>query len=102
MKWSALNLKVKGRMQWMLSMLAVVACLFSIASIHHHESGFHALDDACISCDLEDVSSHGVVLSIVSRETGGLSCIMPDQFRSSLLIASVSNPDSIRAPPALF
>jgi len=33
------------------------------SQLHAHETGLHDIDHACISCDLEDVFSHGAIPS---------------------------------------
>jgi len=91
------SLNTLRRMQWMLSMLAVVACLWSVASIHSHDDGLHALDSACISCDFEDVASHGVAVALCVPPS--LSHIEPVAFQPALHVAVARTSAPIRAPP---
>lgn len=51
------------QLQWMLSALAIVVCLYSTSIVHYHETGFHAAETDCISCNLEEVTAHGSILS---------------------------------------
>jgi len=102
MKRSDINIfgtNAMARLQWTLSMLAIVACLFSVASVHSHESGLHALDSACISCDLEDVTSHGATVIAASATTENLSSIQPVAIQASGFTAVANSAASIRAPP---
>jgi len=102
MKRSDINIfgtNAMARLQWTLSMLAIVACLFSVASVHSHESGLHALDSACISCDLEDVTSHGATVISASATTENLSSIEPAASLAFVHITAVKNSTPIRAPP---
>jgi len=102
MKWIGDNLRGLNslrRMQWTLSMLAFVGCLWSVASIHSHEAGLHALDSACISCDLEDIVSHGAVVDVVASPLSALTSIEPIASQSALFIAAARASDFIRAPP---
>jgi hypothetical protein len=46
----------------MLAWLALLICLISTSSIHHHEDGMHQLH-ACQLCALEDVTTHGATVS---------------------------------------
>ena len=103
MKWigdSLRGLSIMRRMQWMLSILAVVACLWSVASIHSHDDGMYALESACISCDLEDIASHGAAVIVALRSTPNLSHIEPTASQAALHVAVARVTDSIRAPPA--
>jgi len=102
MKWvgdSLRGLSTMRRMQWTLSMLAIVGCLWSVASIHSHDDGLYALDSVCISCDLEDIASHGAVTAIVLRLRSKLSHIQPAVSQAARYIAVARASDSIRAPP---
>lgn len=102
MKWRELSLqgvKTMRRMQWMLSMLAVAICLYSVASIHSHDDGLYALDSACISCDLENVTSHSAAVSVVPARLSDLSDIEPAVSQVSLTIAATRSAAPIRAPP---
>jgi len=47
----------------MLAWLALIICLVSTSSIHHHESGIH-LAHACQLCALEEVTTHGAAVSV--------------------------------------
>jgi hypothetical protein len=89
------------RVQWMLSMLAIVGCLWSVASIHSHDDGLHALESGCISCDFEDVVSHGTVVAIAQRSTSNLSQIKPVASQSALNVAAKATTAPIRAPPII-
>jgi len=51
------------QLQWLLSALAIVVCLYSTSSVHYHEAGFHAAGTGCISCNLEELTAHGSILS---------------------------------------
>ena len=102
MIWSELSLhgvKTMRRMQWMLSMLAVAICLYSVADIHSHDDGLHALDSACISCDLEDVTSHGAAVSAVPTRSLDLSDIEPAVSQQLITVESRRSATPIRAPP---
>lgn len=102
MKWigdSLRGLNTMRRMQWMFSMLAIVGCLWSVASIHSHNDGLHALDSACISCDLEDVASHGKAVTVAFSLISNLSHIEPDAFQTALYAAATRLSGTIRAPP---
>ncbi len=102
MKWvgnSLHGLNTMRRMQWMLSMLAVVACLWSVASIHSHDDGLHALDSACISCDLEDAVTHGAAVAIALCVAPNLSHTEPVASQPVLHIAVARASALIRAPP---
>jgi len=101
MKWTGANLNAMRRMQWMLSMLAVVACLWSVGSVHSHDAGLHSQDSACISCDLEDVTSHGTLFSSYSVATENLVLIKATDFWSERHVTAVKNSAPIRAPPNL-
>jgi len=87
------------RMQWMFSMLAIVACLLSVGSLHSHDSGLHALDSACISCDLEDVTSHGAAVSALPTKSLDLSDIVSVGSQQSITVAATRSTTPIRAPP---
>ena len=87
------------RMQWILSMLAIVACLFSVGSVHSHDNGLHALDSACISCDLEDLSSHGAAVTGSSTSTENLALIEPAVSMATVHILAAHKSAPIRAPP---
>lgn len=93
------GVKAMRRMQWMLSMLAIVACLLSVASVHSHDSGLHALDSACISCDLEDVTSHGAAVSALPTKALDLSDIEPAVSQQSITVEATRSTAPIRAPP---
>ncbi len=102
MRWigdSLRGLSSVRRMQWMFSMLAIVGCIWSVATVHSHDDGLHALDSACISCDLEDIVSHGAVAVAILRPASNLTHIQPaaSQAIGYIAVARVSN--SIRAPP---
>ncbi|NWF38882.1 hypothetical protein F3F96_07005 [Mariprofundus sp. NF] len=102
MIWSEVNLKgvnTMRRMQWMLSMLAIVVCLFSVGSLHSHESGLHVLDSACISCDLENVTSHGAAISAVPTKSLDLSDVAAVVSQQSITVATTRSSAPIRAPP---
>jgi len=101
MNWSKGNRSVIPRMQWMLSMLAIIACLYSVGSVHSHEDGLHALDNVCISCDLEDVSSHGAACSDASTSKENLALIEPAASLAVGQITAAKNSTPIRASPAL-
>ncbi len=45
-----------------IAWLALFICLISTSSIHHHEDGLHQLH-ACQLCALEEVTTHGAVVS---------------------------------------
>ena len=102
MKWfgdSLRGLHAMRRLQWICSMLAVVGCLYSVASIHNHDDGLHALDSACISCDLEDVASHGAATSLVFAATANLAHIEPGISQAAAYVAVMRISAFIRAPP---
>lgn len=80
-------------------MLAIASCLFSAAAIHSHDDGLHALDSHCISCDLEDVTSHGAAITAVQIAASNLSQIVPAAFQAAQFIAVGSPATAIRAPP---
>ena len=80
-------------------MLAIVGCLYSIASIHHHDDGIHALDNACISCDLEDITTHGGSVSAALQHATDLSHVVPTVSQSSITVALTRSATPIRAPP---
>jgi hypothetical protein len=102
MKWvgySLRGLNTMRRMQWMLSMLAIVGCLWSVANVHSHDDGLHVLESACISCDLEDIASHGAAVTIALRSTPNLSYIEPVASQTALYVAVARVSAPIRAPP---
>jgi len=99
MKRIEVSLSAMARMQWTLSMLAIVACLFSVGSIHSHDSGLHSLDSACISCDLEDLSSHGATVAASPASTENISFIEPAVSMAEVHITAVDKAAPIRAPP---
>jgi len=41
----------------------MLSCLIAASQLHAHEAGLHDVEHACISCDLEDIVSHGAVTS---------------------------------------
>jgi len=79
--------------------LAIVACLYSVGSVHSHEAGLHSLDSACISCDLEDVSSHGATFADASTSTENLAFIEPAASLAVVHVTASKNSAPIRAPP---
>ncbi len=87
------------RMQWMLSMVALLLCLWSVASVHSHESGLHTLGDSCISCNLEDVTAHGSGITLVVQPNPNLSFIEPTRSFAALRAAAARAAAPIRAPP---
>jgi len=93
------HLNAMQRMQWMLSVLAIVACLYSVDSVHSHEAGLHSLDSACISCDLEDGSSHGATFADASTSTENLAFIEPAASLAVVHVAAAKNRTHIRATP---
>ena len=102
MKWIGDDLRGLNslrRVQWMLSMLAIVVCLWSVATLHSHDAGLHALDSACISCDLEDITSHGATVTVAVAAAPGLSYIeqVIPPVTAYLAAARIAAP--IRAPP---
>jgi len=46
----------------MLAWLALLICLISTSTIHHHESGIHQVH-ACQLCALEELTAHGAAFS---------------------------------------
>jgi len=46
-----------------LAWLALLICLVSVSSVHHHKDGVHLLH-ACQLCSLEDITSHGSAVSL--------------------------------------
>lgn len=102
MQWREISLqgvKTLRRTQWMLSMLAVAICLYSVASIHSHDDGLYALDSVCISCDLEDVTSHSAAVSVVPARSSDLSAIEPAAFQQPAAVVATRSAAPIRAPP---
>ncbi|NWF37417.1 hypothetical protein F3F93_11775 [Mariprofundus sp. KV] len=102
MQWSEVSLhgvNLMRRMQWMLSMLAIAVCLFSVGSLHSHESGLHALESACVSCDLEDVTSHSAAVSVAPTQSLDLSDITSAVSKQSITVAATRSATPIRAPP---
>jgi len=47
----------------MLAWLALLVCLVSASSIHHHDRGIH-LAHACQMCALEELTTHGAAVSM--------------------------------------
>ncbi|WP_072659551.1 hypothetical protein [Mariprofundus micogutta] len=89
------------RMPWGLSMLALVACLWSAGSIHSHEAGLHSAESACISCDLEDISTHGAALSVSAAVTEPPFMLEPVAFQPSMFIVKTGSSLLVRAPPSI-
>jgi len=48
-----------------MAWVALLICLASGSSIHHHKEGVHLLH-ACQLCSLENISSHGSAISVSS------------------------------------
>jgi len=102
MKWfgdSLRGLNAMRRLQWTCSMLAVVGCLYAVASIHSHDDGLHALSGSCVSCSLEDVVAHGAAASVVFDATLNLSHIESAISQAAVYVAVASISALIRAPP---
>ncbi|RLL52233.1 hypothetical protein D8Y20_07455 [Mariprofundus sp. EBB-1] len=93
------SLSAMRRLQWICSMLAVVGCLYAVASIHSHDDGLHALGGSCISCSLEDVAAHGAAPSVVFDATANLSHIDSAISQAAAYVAVASISALIRAPP---
>jgi len=87
------------RLQWFFAMLAIAGCLFSVATIHSHDDGLHALESHCISCDLEDVTSHGAVVTLLQAVAPTSSHIEPLVLKAAVVIAARPAGAPIRAPP---
>jgi hypothetical protein len=94
------GLNTMCRMQWMLSMLAIIGCLWSVAGIHSHDDGLHALESACISCDLEDITSHGAAAAAMQCSKSNISHNEPVVSPAAFIIAVRSATAPIRAPPS--
>jgi len=102
MKRVAANIRALNsmhRMQWLFAVLAIAGCLFSASAVHSHEDGLHALGSHCISCDLEDVTSHGATTAVRQATIPNLAQIEPAAFQRTFFIAVRSSAASIRAPP---
>jgi len=69
----------------MLAWLALVMCLVSASSIHHHDRGIH-LAHACQLCALEEVTTHGAAISVsvtpVAEPGIWMQVTAPDQHAS--------------------
>jgi len=51
------------KLKFVLSIVALLGCLMAAAEVHAHETGLHDVEHTCLSCDFEDVVSHGVAVS---------------------------------------
>ena len=82
-------------------MLAMLGCLLAASQLHAHEAGLHDVDHACISCDLEDIVSHGAVpVSTFALKTDVQSSDVV--FYRSYTFTPAFSFSSIRAPPLHF
>ncbi|MFC1536701.1 hypothetical protein ACFL19_00440 [Pseudomonadota bacterium] len=88
-----------GRVKLLLSTIAMLGCLMAASQLHAHESGLHDIDHACISCDLEDVVSHGAVTSAIFSLEMALQ-ESEDVAYASHACTSLLSFSSIRAPPS--
>jgi len=93
------GLNAVSRMQWMVSMLAIVGCLWSAGTVHNHDGGLYALDSVCISCDLEDLVAHGAAVTTTVAITSSLSHIEPAVSAAAYHVTAARAAASIRAPP---
>ena len=98
-KRTLLELSLVNKFKLLLSMVALLGCLLAASQLHAHEAGLHDIDHICLSCDLEDVASHG----IAPENLSSLTVLLQDSLATSqnrcfkVLCQSFSQ---IRAPPA--
>jgi len=76
----------------------MLGCLLAATQLHAHETGLHDIDHGCISCDLEDVLSHGAVPETVFSLKADMH-IAEVAFYAGYNHSARSSFISIRAPP---
>ena len=54
----------------MFAWLALLICLISASTIHHHQDGVHLLH-ACQLCNLENITTHGSAVSLITLPVMG-------------------------------
>ena len=86
-------------LQLFLSSLALVVCLYSVSSFHQHESGYHAAQSDCISCDIEKLLANGAVTSTAPIQTPAFLSIPYVATIKNLSHIEASFAYAARAPP---
>ena len=86
-------------LQLFLSSLALALCLYSVSSLHQHESGYHVAQSDCVSCDIETLLAHGAVTSSASVQTPVLLSIPYVARIKNFSRVEASFAYAARAPP---
>jgi len=95
---AAMGLELIGKFKLLLGMLAMLGCLLAATQLHAHEAGLHDIDHACISCDLEDVLSHGAVPALLfSLNAQPAESVITAYITHAYTVSQSFS--SIRAPP---
>ncbi|MDT8376284.1 MAG: hypothetical protein RQ867_06020 [Mariprofundaceae bacterium] len=89
-----------GKFKLLLNMLAMLGCLLAASQLHAHETGLHDVDHACISCDLEDITAHGVAPTATFALADRTSDVEVCSYTACASVPHLSF-TSIRAPPLL-
>jgi len=96
---NGLKLQHLKSFQVVLSTMAMVVCLYAASSLHQHESGYHALQSNCVSCDIESLVTHGVAASHINLKTPNFISIPYSSDSPRLINTSISLAYTARAPP---
>jgi len=84
----------------MFAWLGLLFCLVSASIIHHHQDGVHLLH-ACQLCNLEDITTHGSAVSLITLPLMGQNIESEDSVLYSLPIPRRYAIIDIRGSPAI-
>jgi len=83
----------------MFAWLALLLCLISASTIHHHKDGVHLLH-TCQLCSLEDITAHGSAVSLTALPVLGQTIETEDLVLHPLPIQNRFSIIDIRGSPA--